>query len=223
MNKLSNSQLLRKKIDLVLGELVAATQDFTNHPHIAKLYPEYLFTLHTMIRASIPQMEMALAISKTREADEPVSRGLVSYFSQHIKEEMHHDDWLLEDMAFLGMERSQILARIPSPIVAALEGAQYYWILHYHPIAMLGLIAVLEGYPPTKEFVENLQQRTGYPEEAFRTLAKHGYLDPYHRDGLNEFLDSLHLEPAHEKLISISAMQTVDLATQAFRQMLAHA
>lgn len=220
MAKLSNSQLLRKKIDLVLGELVAVTQDFTNHPQVAKLYPEYLFTLHTMIRASIPQMEMALTASKAREADDAVARGLVRYYSQHIKEEMHHDDWLLDDMAFLGMERSQILQRIPSPIVAALEGAQYYWILHYHPVAMLGLIAVLEGYPPTREFVENLQQKTGYPAEAFRTLAKHGYLDPYHRDDLNEFLDTLHLEPAHEKLISINAMQTVDLTTQAFREML---
>jgi hypothetical protein len=223
MSDLTNSQRLRKKIQLVLPELFAAIQSFMKHPQITALYPEYLFVLHTMMRASVPLMEEALEVAKTREAYDPVASGLVTYLTQHIREELYHDDWLLEDMALIGVRRSQVLERLPSPIVAVLVGSQYYWIRHYHPVALLGYISVMEGYPPTKDYVEDLQRKTGYPSQAFRTLAKHGYLDPYHRDGLDKTLDALPLQPTQEALISISAMQTVDLAARAFEEMVTHA
>ena len=40
-------------------------------------------------------------------------------------------------------------------------GAQYYWILHYHPVALLGWIGLLEGYPPAPEMLDELMARTG--------------------------------------------------------------
>ena len=30
---------------------------------------------------------------------------------------------------------------MPSPAVAALVGSQYYWLLHHHPVALLGFVA----------------------------------------------------------------------------------
>ena len=38
---------------------------------------------------------------------------------------------------------------MPPPSVAGLVGSQYYWILHHHPVAFLGYVALMEGYPPT--------------------------------------------------------------------------
>ena len=55
-----HSQRLRGKIALVLPELLAAGRALMDHPRIAELYPEYLFTLHCMTRASVPLMEAAL-------------------------------------------------------------------------------------------------------------------------------------------------------------------
>ena len=51
--------------------------------------------------------------------------------------------------------------RPPSPTVAALVGAQYYWIEHVHPVGLLGYVLLLEGWPPTPETVEELRRRTG--------------------------------------------------------------
>jgi len=222
MEGLSNSQLLRRKIALVLGELLTASGKLTTHPHQKELYQEYLFTVHCIIRASVPLMEKAYTVAQTLEASDSVAHGLAVYLKKHIKEEMHHDDWLLDDLEVVGIRRSQVLARLPSPTVASLVGSQYYWIFHTHPVALLGYIAVLEGYPPTREFIEDLKQKTGYPDDAFRTLAKHGYLDPYHRDDLNEAIDELPLESQHHTLISMNAMQTVHLGARSFQEMVGH-
>jgi hypothetical protein len=42
------------------------------------------------------------------------------------------------------IEPAQTLSIRPSANVAALVGAQYYWILHHHPVALLGYMATLE-------------------------------------------------------------------------------
>jgi heme oxygenase-like protein len=112
---------------------------------------------------------------------------------------------------------------MPSPAVASLVGAQYYWVLHHHPVAFLGYVGVMEGYPPTEELVELLVERTGFPRGAFRTFSEHGELDPGHRDHLDRTLDALPLTERLEDVIDTSAVTTVDLATRALEEVLARA
>jgi hypothetical protein len=217
---LSNSELLRRKITLLLPAFAAAGKRLWTHPRVAEIYPEYVFLIHSMIRASVPLMQTARDRALELAGD-PVADGVEAYLKQHIREEMHHDDWLLEDAERLGEDREELLARAPAPVVARLVGAQYYWILHYHPVALLGYIAILEGYPPTVEMVDDLVERTGYPPEVFRTLRKHAHLDPYHRDGLNAAIDGLPLEPRHASIMGVSAIETISMFMDAIDDMLA--
>ncbi|MFC3886126.1 iron-containing redox enzyme family protein [Bacillus songklensis] len=219
-NIYSNSFRLRKKIEIVIDELMVAGRKLESHPQFADLYPEYLFTLHSMIRASVPLMELALKRARTMASVDPVASALAKYLSKHIKEEMYHDDWLLDDMEVLGIKRHELISRPPSPTVASLVGSQYYWIQHHHPIALLGYIAILEGYPPETKQLEEIMARTQYPREAFRTLFKHADLDPHHRDDLNNTLDQLPLLPEHHTILGISAIRTVDLASQAILEII---
>ena len=133
--------------------------------------------------------------------------------------ELGHDETLLEDLDLLGVARGDVLGRLPSPAVAALVGTQYYWIFHYHPVAFLGFVAVMEGYPPTPELIETLIERTGLPREAFRTYVEHGDLDPGHRDRLDRTLDSLPLTAEHEIALGVSAIATAGLAAAALREL----
>jgi pyrroloquinoline quinone (PQQ) biosynthesis protein C len=220
MNELSNSQLLRRKIELLLPAFAGAGRRLWTHPRVRDIYPDYLFMVHSMIRASVPLMETARDRAAAME-DDAVAAGVADYLRQHIREEMHHDDWLLDDAERLGRDRARLLERAPSPKVAQLVGAQYYWILHYHPVALLGYIAILEGYPPSVEMVDDLVDRTGYPAEVFHTLRKHAHLDPYHRDGLNAALDGLPLEPRHTSIVGVSAIQTISLFVDAIDELLA--
>jgi hypothetical protein len=219
MKVLSRSHELREKIALV-SPRADNPLSVWNHPELRRLYPDLLFTVHCIIRASVPLMETALGLARARAHADLVAAELADYLAEHIPEELHHDDWLLEDMEVLGIDRAQVLQRIPSPAVAVAVGAQYYWMSHYHPVALLGYIAVLEGQPPDERRVQGAVELTGFPREAFRTFFKHGQLDPHHRDELDELLDRLPLSAEQSTLISISAMTSASLLDRAFEEVL---
>jgi hypothetical protein len=214
------SVYLREKIELLLPVQLAAGRRLIGHPRVADLYPEYLVTMHGIIRASVPLMETARTRASELPEPDAVAAGLVEYLSEHIPEEADHDEWLLEDLELLGRERSSVLAKPPSSTIAALVGAQYYWILHYHPVALLGYIAVLEGYPPDPADVERLVRRTGFPREAFRTVAAHAELDQQHRDELLEAIDALPLTPEQVDALGLSAIYTVHMTARALEEVI---
>jgi hypothetical protein len=161
------------------------------------------------------------ALARSRELDgDPLGEPLTSYLEKHVDEELHHDVTLLGDLERLGIERAGVTKHMPSPAVAGLVGSQYYWIFHHHPVAFLGYVALMEGYPPTPELIETLIERTGYPRDAFRTYVEHAELDPGHRDHLDRTIDSLPLEPRHETAMGISAIATASLAARSLEEIL---
>jgi Iron-containing redox enzyme len=190
---LGNAARLRGTFGLVFGELVRAGERFVDHPRLTVIYPDYLVHCHTIIRASVPLMETTRERALAMAPGDPVAAGIVDYLAEHIEEERDHDEWLLADLEAVGVERSEVLARPPSPTIASAVGAQYYWALHFHPVALLGWIALLEGYPPEPALIDALAARTGYPPRAFHTLRVHAELDVRHGDELFELVDRLPL------------------------------
>jgi Iron-containing redox enzyme len=215
----SESERLRRKIELALPELIGASRRLVDDPRIADLYPEYLFTLHCIIRASVPLMEAARERAQALAQSDPVSGVLAPYLEEHIPEERDHDEWLLEDLEVLGKNRSSVLARPPSPTTAAVVGAQYYWIRHYHPVALLGYIALLEGYPPSTKLLNELIERTGHGRAAFRTLLAHAELDPGHRDELDSVLDRLPVTPEQSTVMGLSAIYSAQMLARAIDEL----
>jgi hypothetical protein len=71
--------------------------------------------------------------------------------------------------------------------------------------------------------IEKLRERTGYPDEAFRTLRLHGELDPGHRQELDETLDRLQLTREQSAVVGLSAMASVQLYTQALDEVIGRA
>jgi hypothetical protein len=206
---MTNSARLRSKIGLARSALDSVATTLWNHPELKTLYPEFLFRNHAVVRASVPLMRSALLSCRSRFLSDPLTPGLVSYLEQHIPEEMHHDEWILEDLQALGYMRAEILARIPPVSASLLVGAQYYWILHVHPVALLGYIAVLEGTPPDAEYFARVFRRASIAEAAASNIFRHAKLDPRHRDDLDAALDSLPLTEYHHSLLGISAFQTI--------------
>jgi hypothetical protein len=165
----------------------------------------------------VPLMEAALARAREMAHEDPVAERLVPYLERHIPEEMHGDEpgaGTLDDLAALGVDAARLRRDPPAPQVAALIGAQYYWIFHRHPVALLGFLE-LEAYHPDKPTVELLIEKTSLPREGFRQLLIHSKLDIVHARDLHRLLDTLPLEPWHEQLIGLSALQTVKLLAEA--------
>lgn len=213
------SVALRLKLDLAASENDKAARAFWGHPQLAELIPDYLFLIHSIIRASVPLMEAARDRAALLAKNDSVAASLTEYLGQHVNEERHHDDWLLDDIGELGISPQAVWSRMPSPIVASLVGSQYYWIYHHHPVALLGYIAVLEGNPPVESQVAEVIERTRLPERAFRTFVKHARLDPHHRDDLNSALDAMPLTGEQETIIAMSALETQHLLALSLREL----
>jgi pyrroloquinoline quinone (PQQ) biosynthesis protein C len=211
---------LRLTIRLADGGVRTLSHRFWSHPQLAEIFPEYLCTLHASMRTTVPMLNMAEARARELADHDPVAAQLVPYFKVHAKEELHHDDWLLEDMKVLGIDTDEVLRRVPPPEIAALIGAQYYYLHHVHPLAVMGCFAVLEGSPPEVETLDAVVAESGIPKEALRTLYKHAELDPYHKDDLDEALDALPLEPEHSTLLGVSALTTIDLLYKTLERLL---
>lgn len=190
------------------------------HPRLRELWPEYLVLQHQIIRATVPLTEAALERVRALPESDPLRDPLSAYLAEHVDEELHHDEGLLDDLESLGLSREAVVGRLPPAAVAALVGSQYYWIFHHHPIAFLGYVALMEGYPPTPALIETLMARTRYPERAFRTFDQHADLDPGHRDHLDRTLDALPLTERDEAAIVASATTTAVLAAKALLEIL---
>jgi pyrroloquinoline quinone (PQQ) biosynthesis protein C len=197
-------------------ELTGVTYLLVSDPRIPQLYRDYLVAYHGILRATIPLFQTARREALAR--DDSASRTLASYLETHIEEEAGEDEWLLQDLEVLGVDRSTVLEHVPSPNVARLVGAQYYWVLHVDPVAVLGYLAALERDPPSLEFIDDLVQRTGHDRAAFRTLIAHAERDPDHAEELDDLLDRIELTDEQWLLVSLSAMNTVHMLAMVLKE-----
>jgi len=215
---LTASERLQRKLDLVLPAFAAPGRLLLEHPRAKELYPPYLAAGAYVALAMVPLMETALDRARALAPDDPIASGLVEYLERHIPEEMHGegpDHAVLDDLEAIGVDTASMQASaLPTP-VAAIIGMQYFWILQWHPVAILGLLE-LEAYHPHVPAVEELIQKTGLPRDGFRQLLLHAELDVEHAEELHLVLDSLPLEPRHEALISLAALQTMGLLIDAW-------
>jgi hypothetical protein len=203
-----NSHIVRTKIMLASRPLNEAFGRVWSHPELPRLFPAFMILLYRVMSSSVPLMEQARDRAILLPPSDPLRDPLIEYYDVHTREERNHDVWMLDDLEALGLDRSWVESQIPSPHLDELIGAPYGYVNHYHPVMLLGYIAVLEGSPPEPEHVDWLTASTGLPHEAFRTYALHGRLDPHHKDALDALFDSLTLTPYQAELVGISAIRT---------------
>jgi hypothetical protein len=212
--RVPNSQIIRSKIRLFGGRLGHTAHTFWTHPEFPRIYREYIYQSHSIIRASVPLMQAAeRACLLPEHADDPALQGFGRYLRHHIPEEKGHHEWIVNDGVALGLDRQAILGRLPKESATQLVGVQYYWIHHYNPIALAGFIATMEGNPPPGEFFEEVAARNNLPLKCFSSFLYHAKIDPQHTRDLDDVLDGLPLTPAHLELIGISSLRTIRMMT----------
>lgn len=200
--------VLRAKIGAASPALTTAASRLWSAPSPRERYADYLYAMHGVVRSSVPLLQAALV--RCREVpDDGSAATLARYYATHIAEERGHDEWLRQDITAAGHDPDDALRKVPSASVAALAGAQYYWIRHYHPVMLLGYIAALEGQPPSPGLPARLAAATGYPLSAFRALSGHAAADPGHGEEVFRILDLLPLTAAQQAAVGVSALHTV--------------
>jgi len=212
--RIRNSEIIRAKIGLFGRRLGHTAHAFWTHPQFPKIYREYIYQSHSIIRASVPLMQAAeQACQLPAHAGDPALQGFGRYLRHHIPEETGHHEWILDDGEAMGLSRQAILERLPKESATQLVGVQYYWIQHYSPIALAGFIATMEGGPPPAKFFKEVAARNHLPLKCFSSFLYHAKIDPRHKRDLDAVLDSLPLTPAQLELIGISSLRTIRMMT----------
>jgi hypothetical protein len=217
---MSHSRRLCDRVELAMPAMLGLTNEIINHPRLKELFPEFLVRVHWLIRFSVPLMESALTTCQRRAGDDPVAAALLPYLEEHVEEERDHDEYLLQDLELLGYSRESVLRRLPPPCVAAAQGAMHYWTVHHHPVAMFGSLVPSECYPTSLETIDWMQQQTGYPREAFRTIEMHSQLDQGHGAEALEALDRLPLDDWHHEVLGVASLHFLAGSTQMYRELL---
>lgn len=213
------SQRLRAKVALAAPALTHSSERIWCSPNVRQLYPCYLVTMHGVVRAAASLLRSAAGRARELASRDAVAAGLVDYYARHAIEEAGHDQWLLEDLVAIGAD-PEAAQQFPQASIANLVGAQYYWLRHAHPVALLGHMAVVEGNSPKEGFAERLEAITGYPPEGFRTIRRHARIDISHARELYRTIDSLPLLAQHETLLGVSALHTIGAAVTVFDEIL---
>lgn len=214
----SFSQFLRKRIQFISENDVISSEEINNTDTMdetfRKRFIDHLFLMHGITRASVPLMRTAH--KKCVQLSDRDYLDLERYYLKHIDEEKDHDEWLLTDLQTIGVERDRVLSKRPIQAIAELVGSQYYWIEHWHPVTLLGYISVMEGFPPSIQYIENLIVKTGLCREAFSTMIKHSVLDLKHREDLDVLIDRLRIPVNFKQGIVVNALYSYSKLQEIF-------
>ncbi len=217
----SQSQRLREVLSLAQGRLRSLVGEVWTHPRLGELYPEFLFATYGVTVASAPAMREAARLCAEGGSEDGLKLWLKDYYLEHAVEEEDHAEWLLEDLASMGVRRERVLERLPYPSVAALVGSQYYWMKHVHPVAYLGFIAVLET-PTEIGFLKEVSERAGIAWESMSCHVRHAELDEGHVAEFDAMLDAMPLTEGERSLITVSALSTISGLEAVFLEALEH-
>lgn len=217
------SSRLQRKIDLLAPAYGTPGRLLLEHPRPGEIFPRYVADASYMALMMVPLMEAALDRSRTLAPEDPVAAGLIAYLEHHIPEEMHGEEpggELLEDLAVLDVDTDELRRGSLPPKVAALIGTLAFRIRFAHPVSVLGYLWP-ERCPPDAEAVEELIERTGLPRAGFRQLLEHAEVDQRHGPELLAVLDALPLEPWHEQLVALSALETMAFLAETWLEVVA--
>jgi len=126
-------------------------------------------------------------------------RGAVA---EYIKEELGHEEWILNDIAAAGGDADAVRAGQPD-LPAELMVAYAYDVLNRgNPAGFFGMVFVLEGTSVALALMaaDRIQQALGLPDAAFTYLRSHGTLDQEHTRHLESLLEKMTPDDQQEAL-----------------------
>ena len=133
------------------AELVTATDEdrraFETHPvvvaavadgmHVER-YRALLLELYQVVWHFNP----VCAAAASRMSDE--WQAVRHFLYEHMHEETGHEEWVLNDLEAIGVQRSDARHHVPSAHTLALNGYNYWAADRRHPCSVLGMLYALE-------------------------------------------------------------------------------
>jgi len=129
----------------------------------------------------------------------------VRYFLyEHMQEEVGHEEWVLNDLAAMGVSREKSLAHVPTVCLLGLNGYNYWSADRRHPCSALGMVYALEviasvyGGPITAAIKESLLLQD---DRGISFISSHATLDAEHMAALRVVMNDIIDDEAREAIV----------------------
>ncbi|AEY00329.1 hypothetical protein GU3_02860 [Oceanimonas sp. GK1] len=178
---------------LLSAPIIAACQrgEISRTQYIAFLTQAYHHVRHT-----VPLLMAAGA--RLPDSHEWVRGALAEY----IDEEYGHQEWILNDIRACGGDAEAVRHGSPGRSIELMVAFLYHQIDRHNPMALFGMVQVLEGTSVAIALTvaEQLQQGLQLPAQAMSYLSSHGALDKEHLRFFEGLMDRV-AEPADQAAI----------------------
>lgn len=140
------------------------------------LYRAFLAQAYHHVSHTVPLLMAAGA--RMPASHEWVRQALVEY----IAEEYGHQEWILNDLRACGGDAEAVRQGRPGQAIELMVAFLYHQIDRHNPMALFGMVQVLEGTSVAIALAVagQLRQELKLPEQAMSYLSSHGTLDQEH-------------------------------------------
>ena len=131
-------------------------------------------------------------------------RQIRYFLYEHMEEEKGHEEWVMNDLAVVGVERDTVLAYQPSTALMALNGFNYWAADRLHPCSVLGMLYALEviasvyGGPIASAITQSLMLED---TRGISFISSHVEMDAEHMAELRVILNTLEDEAAKDAIV----------------------
>jgi len=148
------------------------------------LYVEFLTQAYHHVRHTVPLL-MAVGSRLTEQHD-----WLRDAVLHYLDEERGHEQWILNDIAHAGGDRTAAAASQPAIATEAMVAYAYDTVMRRNPLGFFGMVYVLEGTSVALALhaADRIQAALQLPNTAFSYLRSHGELDKEHVGDLENIL-----------------------------------
>ena len=150
-------------------------------------YEAFLTEAYHHVKHTVPLL-MACG-SRLPERLEWMREAMVHY----IVEEVGHQEWILNDLAALGVDRESVRHGSPSPATELMVSYAYDGIARGNPVSLLGMVYTLEKTSSTIATLaaRQIQHSLSLPAAAMTYMVSHGSLDVEHMKHFADLVNRL--------------------------------
>lgn len=119
--------------------------------------------------------------------------GLRGAVAEYIKEEIGHEEWILNDIAAVGGNPEAVRKEHPGLPAELMVAYAYNMVTRGNPAGFFGMVFVLEGTSVALALTaaDRIQAALGLPDSAFTYLRSHGTLDQEHTQYLAGLIENM--------------------------------
>jgi len=169
-----------------------------------ELYTEYLAQAYNHVKFTCPLFDRAIKSMKQSE-DKP----FVDAFLEYIDEEKGHEEWILNDIEFMGGDKEKVRNTEGDLPVQSMITYMKNTIDEVSPYALLGMVHVLEGTSVNMatEAAEAIAKKLNIEtKKGFSYLLSHGKLDISHVDFFISLVNKIEDPSTQDQIIKTAKM-----------------